>query len=68
MIFFGKKKKKYLAFRLGCLWYYIKMIPDVKQFSDATELITSLCVDFGINWEAVQKAETIYGEAVSYDG
>ena len=56
---FGKKKKR-IAFLLGCLWYYIKRIEDVNRFSEATEIMTTVCVDLGIDWEQVNNAEKTY--------
>ena len=53
---FGKKKKR-IAFLLGCLWYYIKRIEDVNRFSEATEIMTTICVELGIDWEQVNNAE-----------
>ena len=56
---FGKKKKR-IAFLLGCLWYYIKRIEDVNRFSEATEIMTTICVELGIDWEQVNNAEKAY--------
>ena len=56
---FGKKKKR-IAFLLGCLWYYIKRIEDVNRFSEATEIMTTVCVELGIDWEQVNNAEKAY--------
>ena len=56
---FGKKKKR-IAFLLGCLWYYIKRMEDVNRFSEATEIMTTVCVELGIDWEQVNNAETWY--------
>ena len=56
---FGKKKK-HIAFLLGCLSYYIKRMEDVKRFSEATEIITDVCVELGIDWEQVNNAEKAY--------
>lgn len=56
---FGKKKKR-IAFLLGCLWYYIKRIEDVNRFAEATEIMTNVCVDLGIDWEQVNNAEKAY--------
>ena len=56
---FGKKKKR-IAFLLGCLWYYIKRIEDVNRFAEATEIITAVCVELGIDWEQVNNAEKMY--------
>lgn len=55
-----KKKKKRIAFLLGCLWYYIKRIEDVDRFSEATDIITTICVELGIDWEQVTNAEKAY--------
>ena len=54
------KKKKRIAFLLGCLWYYIKRIEDVRTFAEATEIITDVCVELGIDWEQVNNAEKAY--------
>ena len=56
---FGKKKKR-IAFLLGCLWYHIKRIEDVNRFSEATEIMTTVCVELGIDWEQVNNAEKAY--------
>ena len=56
---FGKKKKR-ITFLLGCLWYYIKRIEDVNRFSEATEIMTTVCVELGIDWEQVNNAEKAY--------
>ena len=56
---FGKKKKR-IAFLLGCLWYYIKRMEDVNRFSEATDIITTVCVELGIDWEQVNNAEKAY--------
>ena len=56
---FGKKKKR-IAFLLGCLWYYIKRMEDVNRFSEATEIMTTVCVELGIDWEQVNNAEKAY--------
>ena len=56
---FGKKKKR-ITFLLGCLWYYIKRIEDVNRFSEATESMTTVCVELGIDWEQVNNAENAY--------
>ena len=56
---FGKKKKR-IAFLLGCLWYYIKRTEDVKRFSEATDILTTVCVELGIDWEQVNNAEKAY--------
>lgn len=54
------KKKKRIAFLLGCLWYYIKRIEDVGRFSEATDIMTTVCVELGIDWEQVNNAEKAY--------
>ena len=54
------KKKKRIAFLLGCLWYYIKRMEDVGRFSEATDIITTVCVELGIDWEQVNNAEKAY--------
>lgn len=56
---FGKKKKR-IAFLLGCLWYYITRIEDVDRFVEATEIMTTVCVELGIDWEQVNNAEKAY--------
>ena len=56
---FGKKKKR-IAFLLGCLWYYIKRMEDVNRFSEATEIMTTVCVELGIDWEQITNAEKAY--------
>ena len=56
---FGKKKKR-IAFLLGCLWYYIKRTEDVNRFLEATDIMTTVCVELGIDWEQVTNAEKAY--------
>lgn len=56
---FGKKKKR-IAFLFGCLWYYIKRMEDVRRFVEATDIMTTVCVDLGIDWEQVNNAEKAY--------
>ena len=56
---FGNKKKR-IAFLLGCLWYYIKSMEDVRRFVEATDIMTTVCVDLGIDWEQVNNAEKAY--------
>ena len=56
---FGKKKKR-IVFLFGCLWYYIKRMEDVNRFSEATDIMTTVCVDLGIDWEQVNNAEKAY--------
>lgn len=54
------KKKKRIVFLFGCLWYYIKRIEDVNRFAEATEILTNVCVELGIDWEQVNNAEKAY--------
>ena len=56
---FGKKKKR-IAFLLGCLWYYIKRMEDVSRFAEATKIMTTVCVELGIDWGQVNNAEKAY--------
>ena len=56
---FGKKKK-HIAFLLGCLWYYIKRMEDTRRFLEATEIMTEVCAELGIDWEQVNNAEKAY--------
>ena len=56
---FGKKKKR-IAFLLGCLWHYIKRTEDVNRFLEATDIMTTVCVELGIDWEQVTNAEKAY--------
>lgn len=56
---FGKKKKR-IVFLFGCLWYYIKRMEDVRRFVEATDIMTDVCVDLGIDWEQVNNAEKAY--------
>ena len=56
---FGNQKKR-IAFLLGCLWYYIKRMEDVNRFSEATDIMTTVCVELGIDWEQVNNAEKAY--------
>lgn len=56
---FGNKKKR-IVFLFGCLWYYIKRMEDVNRFSEATDIMTTVCVDLGIDWEQVNNVEKAY--------
>ena len=56
---FGKKKKR-IAFLLGCLWYYIKRIEDVNRLLEATDIFTNIFVELGIDLEQVINAEKSY--------
>lgn len=56
----SNKKKKRIAFLLGCLWYYIKRMEDVRRFVEATDIMTTVCVELGIDWEQVSDAEKAY--------
>lgn len=56
---FGKKKKR-IAFLLGCLWYYIKRIEDVNRFAEATDIMANVCIELGIDCEQVINAEKAY--------
>ena len=56
---FGKKKKR-IVFLFGCLWYYINRMEDVNRFVEATDIITTVCVELGIDWEQVNNAEKAY--------
>lgn len=58
MLFCNKKKR--ITFLLGCLWYYIKKMKDVRIFAEATEIMTTVCVELGIDWEQVNNAEKAY--------
>ena len=54
-----------IAFTLLCvvsliLWYYIKRMEDVNRFSEATEIMTTVCVEMGIDWEQVNNAEKAF--------
>ncbi len=37
------KKKKHIAFLLGCLWHYIKKL-EVKEFSDGCDIMAEIVV------------------------
>ena len=56
---FGKKTKR-IAFLLGCLWYYIKRMEDVNRLLEATDIMTNVCVELGIDVEQVNNAEKAY--------
>lgn len=56
---FGKKKNR-IAFLLGCLWYYVQRIEYVDRFAEATEIMATVCVELGIDWEQVNNAEKAY--------
>ena len=62
MLFY--KKKKHIAFLLGCLWYYIKRIEDMHSYLEATEIMVNVCVELGIDWEQVNDAERMYQTVV----
>ena len=50
MLLITKKKKKHIAAHLGFLWFYIRRIENPRDFVNAAEAFTDLCVDFKINW------------------
>ena len=54
------KKKKYIAFLLGSMWYYIKQIEDVDKFLEAIDIMTNVCAELGIDLEQVKDAEKAY--------
>lgn len=56
---FGKKKKQ-IAFLVGCLWHYIKMIDDVQDFDRATSCITDLAIRLNIDWNVVTDGARAY--------
>ena len=68
MMIFPRKKKKHIGFLLGCLWYYIKSIDNVKRFTEATDLLVSICVDLGIDWNLVEDAGKVYAEVMKHEG
>lgn len=66
-MFLTKKKKKYLAWNIGGIWYYIKLLDDLQHdFPAATELITELCAELGISWDAVVAETKVYAIARAY--
>ena len=56
---FGKKKRN-IAFLLGCLWYYIKRMEDVENATKATDFMVEICVKLGIDWDTLNDAERAY--------
>lgn len=56
---FGKKKK-HIAFLIGCLWYYIKSIESMGKVSEATDIIKDVCKELKIDWKQVMDAEKTY--------
>ena len=54
------KKKKRIAFLLGCLWYYIKREEDVNRLLEATAIMATICRELGIDCEQVNNAEKAY--------
>ena len=56
---FGKKKKQ-IAFLIGCLWHYIKMIDNVQDFDRATSCITDLAIKLNIDWNVVTDGAKAY--------
>ena len=56
---FGKKKKR-IAFLLGCLWYYIKRMEDVNRVLEATDIMANVCIELGIDCEQVNNAGKAY--------
>lgn len=55
-----RKKKEKIAFLIGCLWYYIKMIEDVQDLEKATECITNLAIKLNIDWNMVEDGAKSY--------
>ena len=59
MVLFCKKKKR-IAFLLGCLWYYIKRGEDVNSLLEATASMATICRELGIDCEQGNNAEKTY--------
>ena len=59
LILFGKKKRD-IAFLLGCMWYYIKRMEDIENATKATDFLVEICVKLGIDWDTVNAAERAY--------
>lgn len=68
MLLITKKRKKRIAAHLGFLWFFIRRIVEPEEFMDAAEVLTDLCVDFGIEWDWVAKAVDRYDEVVKNYG
>ena len=56
---FGKKKK-YITFLIGSLWYYIKCIENKDRLAEATDIIKDVCKELKIDWKQVMDAEKTY--------
>lgn len=56
---FGKKKK-YITFLIGSLWYYIKSIESMDKVAEATDIIKDVCKELKIDWNQVMDAEKTY--------
>lgn len=55
-----RKKKEKIAFLIGCIWYYIKMIEDVQDLVRATDCITNLAIKLNIDWNMVEDGAKVY--------
>ena len=60
------KKKKHIAFLLGCLWHYVKKL-EVKEFSDGCDIMAEIAILIGINWDLIQEACRKYEEVIEFE-
>ena len=60
------KKKKHIAFLLGCLWHYIKKL-QAKEFSDGCDIMAEIAILLGINWGLIQEACRKYEEVIEFE-
>ena len=60
------KKKKHIAFLLGCLWHYIKKL-QAKEFSDGCDIMAEIAILLGINWDLIQEACRKYEEVIEFE-
>ena len=60
------KKKRHIAFLLGCLWHYIKKL-EVKEFPDGCDIMAEIAVLLGINWNLIQEACRKYEEVIEFE-
>lgn len=60
------KKKKHIAFLLGCLWHYVKKL-EGKEFTDGCDIMAEIAVSLGINWNLIQEACRKYEEVIEFE-
>lgn len=63
----SKSKKRRIALRLGFLWAYIKRLENVHRFGEATEVLSDLCIDLGIEWRLIENGAKVLEELMNLE-